>query len=190
MEEPDLGQLRFRRATDGDVTSVVDLVESAYRGERSRAGWTTEADLLGGQRTDRRSVQAAIERPDVVLLLAQVDDEVVGCCQLQVVGDDCSHFGLFAVRPGLQGRRIGSALLAEAERVAGRAGAGAPVVRMEVIAQREDLIAWYERRDYARTGETAPFPYGDTRFGLPRRDDLHFVVLEKVLAGEPPTSDR
>ena len=53
---------------------------------------------------------------------------------------------------------------------------------MTVIAQRAELIAWYERRGYARTGEARPFPYGDPRFGEPRRDDLSFLVLEKPLA--------
>src|SRR4051794_13241714 len=49
----DNGAVMFREAGPADLGAIVALVESAYRGESSRAGWTTEADLLDGQRTDR-----------------------------------------------------------------------------------------------------------------------------------------
>lgn len=91
-----------------------------------------------------------------------------------------ARFGMFAVAPHLQRHALGSALLAEAERVAHHEW-GATALRMEVLAQRDELLAWYARRGYHPTGETAPFPYGDERFGVPRRGDLFFVVLEKCL---------
>jgi ribosomal protein S18 acetylase RimI-like enzyme len=87
---------------------------------------------------------------------------------------------MFAVRPGLQGGGIGRGVLAECERIA-RDEWGMPAMRMTVITQRGELIAWYERRGYRRTGESKPFPYGDERFGIPKRDDLRFEVLEKSL---------
>ena len=174
------GGVGFRRAGPGDVAAVVDLVESAYRGEPSRSGWTTEADLLDGQRTDPDAVAAALGDPGGLVLLAEADGALVGCCQLRSAAG-AGHFGMFAVRPGLQGRSVGSALLAHAEGVA-RQEWDARTMRMEVIAQRAELIAWYLRRGYRATGETAPFPYGDERFGVPRRCDLYFSVLEKPLA--------
>lgn len=174
------GTLEYRRAAPSDVAAVVQLVESAYRGEPSREGWTTEADLLDGQRTDPDEVAGAVERRDGLLLLAHLDGALAGCCQLQAAPGCQAHFGMFAVRPELQGRAVGSALLAEAERVA-LAEWAAKAMRLEVIAQRVELIDWYRRRGYRETGETVPFPYGDPRFGIPRRDDLRFVVLEKPL---------
>ena len=171
--------LTFRDAGSADVPAVVALVESAYRGEASRAGWTTEADLLEGQRTDVEGVRAVIDAPGSRMLLAERDRTLVACCQLEDRGGAC-YFGMFAVRPGLQGDGLGKVVLAEAERVA-REEWGAARMEMTVISAREELIAYYERRGYRRTGELSPFPYGDERFGLPQRDGLAFERLVKVL---------
>ena len=174
--------LRFRRAGGGDTDALVDLVEAAYRGEASRQGWTTEADLLEGQRTDRAAVSEVITGPGSRMLVAEdTTGEILACCQLEQRPDAVAYFGMFAVRPGLQGRGIGRALIEEAERLAARELA-ATVMRMTVIRQRDDLIAWYERLGYARTGERRPFPYGDERFGRPTRADLEFEVLERPLS--------
>jgi len=175
--------LTFRWAQPADVGAIVSLVESAYRGEASRVGWTTEADLLDGQRTDIDSILKLVAAPDDRLLLAECDAAIVASCHLRREGD-AAYFGMFAVAPGLQSGGIGRAVLAEAERRA-HAEFGGREMRMTVIDCREELIAWYERRGYARTGEHSPFPYGDDRFGLPRRSDLRFETLRKQLtAGE------
>ncbi|MDL5199980.1 GNAT family N-acetyltransferase [Streptomyces sp. ALI-76-A] len=172
--------LIFREATDADVDVLVALIESAYRGDASRAGWTTEADILEGQRTDPEGVLAVIKAPDSRLLTVERDGRVVACCQLEHRGEH-AYFGMFAVSPALQGGGLGKVIIAEAERQA-RATWGAKEMHMTVISVRDDLIAWYERRGYRRTGKTAPFPYGDERFGVPRRDDLRFELLVKELA--------
>jgi ribosomal protein S18 acetylase RimI-like enzyme len=171
----------FRTAGAGDVPAIVALVESAYRGEVSRAGWTTEADLLDGQRTDPAEVAQVIGEPGSRIVLAE-DGEAGGVVGSVLVADegDAVYVGMFAVRPGLQGRGVGSALLAEAERVA-RQELRRAAARMTVLAQRPELIAWYERRGYRRTGLRESFPYGNPRNGLPRRDDLVFEVLRKPL---------
>ncbi|MFF5445714.1 GNAT family N-acetyltransferase [Streptomyces sp. NPDC012888] len=171
--------LTFRNAVEADVPALVELVESAYRGDASRAGWTTEADYLDGQRTDPQGVRQVIGTPDSVLLVVEREGELVACCQLEHRGDH-AYFGMFAVRPGLQGAGLGKEILAEAERRAG-ADWGAKEMRMTVINVRDELIAYYERRGYRRTGELSPFPYGDERFGKPRRDDLAFELLVKDL---------
>jgi len=158
----------------------VALVESAYRGDASRVGWTTEADLLDGQRTDAGAVRDIVDSASSLMLLALDQEELVGCCQLERRADGVCYFGSFAVRPALQGGGVGKALLAEAERRA-RADWQSSTMEMTVIGQRDDLIAWYERRGYRTTAERRAFPYGDDRFGLPRRADLEFVVLVKDL---------
>ncbi|HET7530748.1 MAG TPA: GNAT family N-acetyltransferase [Mycobacteriales bacterium] len=175
------GIATHREATSAETPDVVALIESAYRGDSSRTGWTTEADLLDGQRTDAEAVAEILADPESRLLLAVGPaGDVVGCCHIRRKDATTAYFGLFAVRPARQGAGTGSALLQEAERRAAEQW-GSRQMEMTVIAQRADLIAWYERRGYARTGETRPFPYGDERFGRPRQDDLVFVVLRKDL---------
>ncbi|MER7870474.1 GNAT family N-acetyltransferase [Streptomyces cellulosae] len=171
--------LTFRDATDADVDALVELIESAYRGESSRAGWTTEADILHGQRTDPEGVLEVVKAADSRLLTVEREGRIVACCQLEHRGDH-AYFGMFAVSPALQGAGLGRTVIAEAERQA-REGWGVTEMHMTVISLREDLIAWYERRGYRRTGRTTPFPYGDERFGIPQRDDLEFELLVKEL---------
>ncbi|MUL44003.1 GNAT family N-acetyltransferase [Streptomonospora sp. PA3] len=176
------GAPRFRDAGEADVPALVELVNSAYRGDASRRGWTTEADLIGGQRVDSGQIADLLARPKTRVILAERDESLLACCELADGGDGTAYFGMFAVRPGAQGGGLGRRVLAEAERVAA-AELGAASLRMTVLRQRSDLIAWYERRGYRRTGATTPFPYGDERFGLPKRDDLVFEELAKPLGG-------
>ena len=120
----------------------------------------------------------AIADPVGEVILAVADGALVGCIHVQHDGT-AAHFGMFAVDPTRQAGGTGSALLTGAE---DRARSwGCATMDLEVIAQRTELIAWYERRGYQRTGETTPFPYGDERFGIPQRDDLHFEVLRRSL---------
>jgi ribosomal protein S18 acetylase RimI-like enzyme len=172
--------LTLRDATDADVDALVALIESAYRGDSSRTGWTTEADILEGQRTDPQGVLDVIKSPDSRLLTVEKDGEVIACCQLEH-REEHAYFGMFAVSPRLQGAGLGKVIIAEAERTA-RETWGVREMHMTVISVREDLIAWYERRGYRRTGRMTPFPYGDERFGIPQRADLQFELLVKELA--------
>jgi len=171
----------FRTATEADIPALVDLVTSAYRGPASRAGWTTEADFLDGARIDPEVLRQDILRPRSRVLVADGADGPLACAHV-AVEDGAGYFGMFAVRPGLQGSGLGGRLLAECERIA-REEWSLPLMRMSVIDLRETLIAWYERRGYRRTGRYLPFPYGDERFGIPLRDDLRFEVMQKRLDG-------
>lgn len=171
--------LHFRTATAADVPVLVPLVTSAYRGDASRAGWTTEADLLDGERIDPEVLREDIERPSSRIVVATADDEILACAHV-AQSDGAGYFGMFSVRPVLQGAGVGSALLDECERIV-RDEWRLPLMRMTVIDVRDELIAFYARRGYRRTGIHKPFPYGDARFGIPKRDDLRFEVLEKTL---------
>ena len=170
----------FRAAAVADVPRIVALVESAYRGDASRKGWTTEADFLDGQRTDPNGVAEIIGTPGNRILLAEADGELLACCQLEHQGDAC-YFGMFAVDPSLQGGGVGKQMMAQAERLAAQEWQ-CTHMQMTVITIRDELIAWYERRGYRRSGVFKPFPYGDARFGIPKRDDLRFEILVKDLA--------
>lgn len=176
-----MSELRFRDATAADIPALVALVTSAYRGEDSRAGWTTEADLLEGNRIVPEVLLGDIARARSRILLAERDGGLLGCAHV-AEEDGRGYFGMFAVSPRSQRAGLGAAILAEAERVA-RVDWRLPLMRMTVIDLRTELIAWYQRRGYRRTGEIRPFPATDPRFGVPLRDDLRFEVLEKSLAG-------
>jgi GNAT superfamily N-acetyltransferase len=171
--------LPIRAAAVPDVPALLGLVHSAYRGESSRVGWTTEADLLDGPRLTAELLTAELADPANTVLLVEDSDGLLACATVTDRGGGPAYFGMFAVRPGAQGGGVGSALLDAAEaRV--RVGGGT-AMEMTVIRQRADLIAWYARRGYHPTGEHRPFPYGDERYGLPRRPDLEFSVLRKAL---------
>jgi len=171
--------LTFRDATPADTPAIVALVDRAFRGDASREGWTTEAELLDGRRTDDAAVREMITAPRDTLLLAHHAGTLLGSLLLRDEGAGTAYIGMLAVEPALQGQGFGRALLAEAER---RVMAfGASTIRMTVIAQRAELVAWYERIGYHQTGEREPFPYGQPRFGVPKRDDLYFVVMKKAL---------
>ncbi|WP_334178332.1 GNAT family N-acetyltransferase [Pseudoxanthomonas sp.] len=179
-----MSTLAFRAATADDIPSLVELVTSAYRGDVSKQGWTTEADMLDGQRIDADVLRRDIDRPGSRILLIERDGVLVACAHV-AEEEGAGYFGMFAVRPDLQGGGVGKAALTEAERVA-REEWRLPAMRMTVIDIRDELIAFYERRGYARTGIKKPFPYGDKRYGIPKRDDLCFEVLEKSLSGVSP----
>ncbi len=163
-----------------DLASLHALIERAYRGDSARQGWTHEADLLGGQRTDLDALREMLDDPSQRLLLWRDNGVPAACVALTDKGDGLAYVGMVTVDPQRQGSGTGRALLAAAERWAADR-LGTRRVEMTVIRQRLELIAWYERRGYRRTGELTPFPYGDERFGLPRRDDLAFERLEKTL---------
>lgn len=180
LAAPPVDALQFRDADLADVPTVVGLVESAYRGESSRRGWTTEADLLDGIRIAPEVLFEQIGRPRSVVRLAEHaggEPHLLACAHVEAKGGS-GYFGMFAVHPALQDSGIGKALLADAERLV-REDWRLPRMRMTVIDLRAELIAFYQRRGYRRTGVRQPFPYGDPRFGLPKRDDLRFEVLEK-----------
>ena len=167
----------IRPATHADLPALHALVYSAYRGDTARQGWTHEADLLGGQRTDVQALAETLGDPGQVLLVADEGDVLVGTVTIAI--GDPAYLGMLAVDPLRQAGGLGRQLVNAAEQAARNAGATA--IEMTVIGARPELAAWYERLGYARTGEVRPFPATNPRFGLPMRDDLDFVVLRRGL---------
>ncbi len=176
--------LTFRSATSSDIPALHALIESAYRGESAKRGWTHEADLLGGQRTDAETLSAILADAEQTLIVAQAENGAMHGCVLVVdegehAGRRVAYLGMLTVRPDLQSAGLGRQLIAAAEDYA--RSFGAAVMEMTVIKQRRELIEWYIRRGYRVTGREEPFPLDDPRFGLPKRRDLAFAVLDKPL---------
>ena len=164
-------------ASAQDAADLAMLINSAYRGDSSRQGWTTEADLLGGLRTDDESLADMIDKKGSVML--KYTDEtgaIIGCVNLQQ-HDSKIYLGMLTVSPEIQARGIGKQLLSASAEYA--QAQNCPSIYMTVISVRHELITWYERHGYKKTGETKPFPT-DVKFGIARQP-LEFIVMEKTL---------
>lgn len=170
----------IRQAGRPDLPALLELVQAAYRGDTARRGWTHEADLLGGQRTDAEALGEVLDDPHAAVLLADGDGAPAGCVQVTDLRGGGSYLGLLSVRPDLQAGGLGRRLVEAAERHA-RDRFGARRMEMTVIRQRGELIRWYQRRGYRLTGEERPFPLDNPRFGLPLTRELVFVVLDRAL---------
>jgi len=163
-----------------DVARIVALVNSAYRGESSRAGWTTEADLLAGQRTDADEVRSLLAADDSMILLCQEGDEIIGSVHLQH-GKHVAYMGMLVIKPLMQGQGLGKKLMQAAEATAVKMW-GVDKMLMYVVTLRHELIAFYERRGYRRTGKLKTFPK-ELRFGIPKVAGLELESMEKSLQG-------
>ena len=172
--------MRYKIAFIENSKEISSLVNSAYRGESSKAGWTTEADLLGGQRSDENSISELIQRKDSVILThVNEKNEIFACLHLEKKDKQTTYLGMLTVKPTLQAKGLGKILLREAEDYSRNYFKSSKIV-MTVIHLRSELIGWYERRGYKKTGETRPFPMNDPKFGLPKTE-FFFIVLEKKL---------
>ena len=165
------------RATIDDIPQLLRLVNSAYRGESAKKGWTHEADLIEGEkRIDERSLQLLLQDPNATILKFTTGSEIVGCVYLEKQHGNL-YLGMLSVSPQIQAKGIGKKLLKAAEDHARQLQCNA--IEMTVISVRHELIAWYERNGYHKTNITKPF-HNDGRFGVPRKA-IEFIVLEKIL---------
>jgi ribosomal protein S18 acetylase RimI-like enzyme len=166
-------------AGEKDIPSLVTLMDSAYRGENSKQGWTSEADLFAGdKRTDEITVSSLMKKPGAVFLKYINEHNIIEGCVFLHKKADHLYLGMFSVSPQAQGKGIGKKLLAAADDYAKKENCSA--IFMTVITVRKELIAWYERNGYTRTGKVLPFPV-DERFGVPTQP-LEMVVLEKLIS--------
>ncbi len=165
-------------ADEKDISILVSLMDSAYRGEDSKRGWTSEADLfIGDKRTDKATVTKSLNRPGAIFLKYTNDEgNVEGCVYLHKK-ESRLYLGMFSVSPSAQGKGIGKKLLAAADQYAKERNCSS--IYMTVITVRTELIAWYEKNGYKKTGETVPFPV-DERYGIPTQP-LEMLVLEKLI---------
>jgi predicted N-acetyltransferase YhbS len=165
--------IKIRPAMAADLPELHGVIESAYRGETARTGWTHEADLLEGARTSLDALAATLRNPEERLMLVRDGETIIGCVQLTRVSPTTTYLGLLTVAPGRQSGGIGQRILAAAEREAQR-HFGSEMIELSVVSQRAELIAYYVRRGYAPTGDVRPFPIAlDPPFFL--------TVLRKLL---------
>ncbi len=175
-------KLNFRVATLDDSLKINELVNSAYRGDSSKMGWTTEADLLGGQRSDLAEIEEIILDKNQAIILCIQEQQIIGTVVVQQKSA-CAYIGMLTVKPDLQKSGVGKLLLAAAEDHITNVW-HQDEIEMTVIKQRTELINWYGRRGYFPSGESRPFPYGDLSFGIPKVNDLEFIVLKKTKSNE------
>jgi N-acetylglutamate synthase-like GNAT family acetyltransferase len=169
-------EINFYIAGEPDIPRIHQLVNSAYRGETSKTGWTTEADFLDGIRVDPEGLREMIQTKDAIILQAKIDEKLVGCVYLEQQGNKL-YLGMLTVDPTLQAKGLGKKILKESERRALEKNCSS--IMMTVITLRKELIEWYERHGYHATGEKRPFPE-DPRFGIPKQR-LEFMVMKKDL---------
>ena len=170
----------LRAATAADAPALADLINRAYRSEPAQAGWTTEGHLLDGPRIDEATLLQLLAAPPAVLLRAELNGQPAGCVYLEPQGQTL-YLSMLAVAPETQAHGLGRQLLTAAEAHARQAGCHR--IKMSVLALRPELLAWYERQGYRRTGGSEPFP-ATTRFGRPRQP-LTLLTLEKPVARLP-----
>jgi ribosomal protein S18 acetylase RimI-like enzyme len=163
-----------RIAVPADLPRLHPVIERAYRGDSARQGWTHEADLLSGERIGDGDLQAMIADPAQLLLVAEQGDVALGCVSLTARGAGLVYLGLLCVDPTRQAGGIGKTIMAAAEKVS-REVLDGDRIEMTVIDSRAELIAYYERRGFVRTGERRPFP-------VELDPPLRMVVLEKAIA--------
>lgn len=164
-------------ATTTDIPSLNNLINSAYRGETSKKGWTTEEHLLGGTRTDEANLSELLLKENATILKYTENNQIIGSVYLEKQ-DEKLYLGMLTVSPELQGGGIGKKLMQAAENFAQKAQL--KKISMTVISVRKELIEYYERRGYKNTGETKPFSMNDPKFGLPKQD-LEFIIMEKEI---------
>lgn len=165
------------KAVAEDITSLNTLINSAYRGEFSKKGWTTEAHLLEGGRTTETELLEIIQDDYNTILKFSDNGKIIGCVLLKAKANEL-YLGMLTVSPELQNSGVGKKLLQQAEIFASELRL--PKIVMTVISVREELIAWYKRNGYLDTGAREPFPVSDV-FNPTTQEPLEFMVLEKVI---------
>jgi ribosomal protein S18 acetylase RimI-like enzyme len=172
--------IHFRTAQINDAKLITNLVNSAYRGDYSRQGWTTEADLIEGQRTDDASIIKMIQsQGEQIEIALNSEEKVVGCVFLKQEDETTLYFGMLTVEPSLQGAGLGKKILLHIESIARKENKDK--IRLTVIPLRKELIEFYERRGFKATGRLEDFPYDDPANGNPKISDLKLKEYIKTL---------
>jgi ribosomal protein S18 acetylase RimI-like enzyme len=168
---------QIRKAQLGDASAIAALVNGAYRGEYAKQGWTTEADIIDGTRTDSKILEQALRNTNTTILLYEEAQRILGCVEL-ITEPPILNLQMLTVDPATQGQGVGKVLMRAGEEFGRQMNC--ITVNMSVVSVRTELIDWYKRCGYIETGKRKPFAFDDPRFGKPKQS-LEFVVMEKAL---------
>lgn len=167
----DLSHFKLDSANADQSQAICELLNSAYRGT---SGWTTEINIISGNRTSRNEIEATIKLPNSYFFVVNQSKKIAACIHI-VKKDDHAQLGFFAVQPSLQGNGLGTYVLEQAE-IFARTHLYSKKLRMIVVSQRTELIAFYERRGYQKTGQVEILP---ANIGIPKQANLTIDYLEK-----------
>ena len=170
----------MRVATAADAEEIAGLVNRAYRPAPGLEGWTHESALVAGPRTSAEMVRALQRRGSAVLVLCRAG-RIVACVHVEAKPSEhgaAAYIGMLATEPVEQAIGLGKRMLACAEEYA-VAEFGARVFRMSVLVSRPELLAFYLRRGYVRSGALEGFP-DDAGAGAPRVAGLLLETLVKT----------
>lgn len=165
------------KATLNHVTEITNLVNSAYRGETSKKGWTTEANILEGTRITETELSETLSDANNTILVYQENETIIGTVLLTNKKTEL-YLGMLTISPELQNSGLGKKLLQAAENFA--RSLNLPKIVMTVITIREELIAWYQRNGYSDSGKREPFPAAFDDVVL-HHEPLEFMIIEKIL---------
>lgn len=174
--------LKFRKAQNSDISNLVLLMNTAYR-QTEGSSWTSEADIVTGDRINATQLEGALAQADFELWVATLEGEVIACIGLTFSAHDV-EIGTFCIAPQFQNQGIGKQVLEYAEHYVQNIVANQRVnlqhFVMWVLSVRSELIAYYQRRDYQMTGTQADYPL-DANVGQPLVD-LHLIEMKKRIA--------
>ena len=171
--------IQFRFATPDDVPAMLKIINGAYRGVPGTKAWTSEGHLVGGLRVDHERLLHYLSEKDSWFTLMLLDEKIVGSVYLTRESSDVLYFGMFAVDPKLQAQSLGKTFLAHIEEQARYKMFKR--IRITVVHPRRELIAYYERRGFVKTGITEPFPFNNDQEGRPLVENLQMVEMVKTL---------
>ena len=176
QKQVDLSQFTLEKAEISHSQDICNLINLTYRGE---SGWTRETHIIGGNRTNLDEITQAMEKTDAQFYVVYLKQRLVTCIYLAKEQHQTAYVGFFSVHPDFQGKGIGKYILQQAETIA-KVQFSAIKIRMYVVSQRPELIAFYERRGYQRTGSQDPYPL-HLKIGVPKIFGLTIEYLEKLV---------
>jgi len=171
--------LEFCKCKKEDITNLIPLINSAYRGEKTANTWTNESHLFNGVRVDNEKIVNIFNEPNSIIYLAKLENRIIACIQAKLEANGI-HIGLFAVDTNLQSGGVGKRLLEFAENSSSKIYNKADRFVMEVISTRAELIAYYNRRGYISTNKYIDFPKSEL-VNQSLKEEIKFLILEKKI---------